>query len=399
MKEEWSGEYDARARRSKVVSDKNSSQQESPQAVQSSGKIFLSYRRDDAAADAFFIFDQLNVRFPGRVFRDVSTVEPGADFVNAIDEAVRASKVLVALIGRQWLSIADASGQRRLDDPRDFVRLEIASALQQKIAVIPVLLRGARMPSFESLPADIAALGRRQALEISEGHFEQDVEQLVRLLERQLGETAGRVKLLGMANNSGWLITLDIADAKLKEIWYRLDNQTEFKSTGFGLVRRWDTGLPQPQYQFQLFNVTESQTIHVKYATADGVEHGPYELEFDPRRELVRETKHVLELTKPWLSFVRHFTDDGESLLVHFSHLVSYKNAFRRIRYSVDDDSLSSELRFTPNELSGHATLGEDDETYITISAKSHYVSVKVCYIDGSESPVEKIVVNVDAPH
>jgi len=370
-----------------TVNTEPGSPREKPPDPGSPGRVFLSYRRDDAAADSFFIFDQLNIRFPGRVFRDVSTVEPGVDFVDAIDQAIRASKVLVALIGRQWFSITDASGQRRLDDPRDFVRLEIASALRQKTAVIPVLLRGARMPPIDSLPPDISALGRRQALEISEGHFEQDVEQLVRLLERALGETAGRVKLLGMATNSGWLITLDIADAKLKEIWYRVDDEVEFKSTGFGQVRRWDTGLLAPLYQFQLPAGTASCTIHVKYTTVDGVGHGPYALEFDAKREFVRETKHILQLTQPWLEFDHRSEEENNRLLAYFSHLISYKNAFRQIRYSVDDESLSRELKFTPDWSGGGATaLGENDETYVEIPAASKFVCVKLCYIDGTES-------------
>jgi hypothetical protein len=365
-----------------------------PPAVAPRGRIFLSYRRDDAAADAFLIFDQLNVRFPGRVFRDVSTVEPGVDFVDAIEQAIRSSKVLVALIGRQWLSMADAAGRRRLEDPRDFVRLEIAGALQQNIAVIPVLLRGARMPAPDQLPPDLAPLGRRQALDLTESHFEQDVEKLVRLLERQLGEDSERVKLLGLASNSGWTVTLDIADARIQEIWYRLDDQKEFKSTGFELSRSRATGLPLPRCHFQLFGLKQNRRVFVKYRTTEDVEHGPYELAFDAEREIVRETKHILEITQPWLSFDRRPADEGHRLLVYFSHLVSYKNAFKQIRYSVDDDSLSRELKFVP-DWSGEGLPGttDDDETYVEIPPTSQYVCVKLCFIDGSESALETFAV------
>ena len=361
------------------------------------GKVFLSYRRDDAAADAFLIFDQLNVRFPGRVFRDVSTVEPGADFVEAIENAIRSSKVLVALIGRQWLSVTDASGCRRIDNSRDFVRLEIASALKQNVVVIPVLLRGARMPSPDDLPADIVPLGRRQALDITESHLQQDIERLLRLIERQLGEEADRVRLSGMATNTGWIINLDIADTRIREICYRLDDEGEFISTGFENARSRDTGLQQPRSHFQLLGLKQNRTVFVKYFTNEGIEHGPFELHFDAEQELVRETKGILDFTRPWLSFRKWPEDQDKTLLAYFSHLVSYKNAFKQIRYSVDNDSLSRKLKFTPDwSGTGLPGIREDDETYVEIPRQSNHVCLKLYYIDGSESPVEKVTVKVD---
>lgn len=151
------------------------------------GKLFLSYRRDDAAGHAGRLYDRLNARFPGRIFMDVSGLEPGMDFVEEIEQAVGSCQVLIALIGKQWLTIRDATG-RRLDRANDFVRLEIATALSRKILVIPVLAGGANMPAAEDLPEDLTSLARRHALEITDPDFDHDVERLIRTLERELGE-------------------------------------------------------------------------------------------------------------------------------------------------------------------------------------------------------------------
>src|SRR5207302_1503297 len=86
-------------------------------------------------------------RFPGQVFMDVSVLDPGVDFVQAIDDEVGSCDAFVVVIGKGWLSITNASGQRRLDDAQDFVRLEIATALKRKIAVVPALVGGATMPT------------------------------------------------------------------------------------------------------------------------------------------------------------------------------------------------------------------------------------------------------------
>ncbi len=153
------------------------------------GRIFISYRRDDSAGYARLIYDRLNARFPKRVFMDVTGIEAGADFVEAIEQAVGSCVALVSLIGQQWLA---TGGRRRLDDPADFVRLEIAAALKRNIRVIPVLLRGATMPAAEELPPDLASLTRRQAIEFSDADFDHDIERLIRALEWELGEIEPR---------------------------------------------------------------------------------------------------------------------------------------------------------------------------------------------------------------
>jgi len=146
--------------------------------------IFSSYRRDDSAGYAGRLYDRLSDRFgKDQVFMDVAKIEPGLDFVEVIEEAVGSCDVLIALIGKQWLTITDATGRRRLDDPEDLVRLEIAAALSRNIRVIPVLVRGATMPRSRDLPKALEKLARRNALEISDTRFDYDVNRLIETLE------------------------------------------------------------------------------------------------------------------------------------------------------------------------------------------------------------------------
>ena len=111
------------------------------------GRIFISYRRQETRWPARQLYDVLVEQFPAeQVFKDVDSIEPGEDFVERITAAVSSCDVLLALIGEQWLTITDENGQRRLDDPRDYVRVEIETALTRKIRVIPILVDDARMP-------------------------------------------------------------------------------------------------------------------------------------------------------------------------------------------------------------------------------------------------------------
>src|SRR5262245_11800925 len=138
-------------------------------------KIFISYRRDDSAAYAHAIYSQLVQHFSkDHVFMDVDTVEFGVDFVHAIEEAVGKCDVLVALIGKRWANVKNGS-KSRLDDPNDFVRLEISPALARNIRVIPVLVDGMSMPSVDTLPHPLKPLSRRNAIEISNTRFNFDV--------------------------------------------------------------------------------------------------------------------------------------------------------------------------------------------------------------------------------
>src|SRR5438128_1967780 len=147
-------------------------------------RVFISYRRQDADWAARVICDQLSERFGKEsIFMDVDTLRPGDDFALAIERAVGNCDALVAVIGPQGLDFRAAKGQRRLDDPNDFVRLEIAAAFHRDIRVIPVLLGTAKIPASNALPPDIAALTRRQALEISAKRAKSDTDLLIAAVE------------------------------------------------------------------------------------------------------------------------------------------------------------------------------------------------------------------------
>jgi TIR domain/Sel1 repeat len=150
-------------------------------------RIFISYRREDSGGWAGRLYDRLSQHF-GRdnVFMDINTIEPGLDFVDVIEQAVSSCDALVALIGRQWLTITDDFGRRRLDNSEDFVRLEITAALARNIRAIPVLVQDAPMPRSADLPDDLKRLSRRNALEISDTRFHSDVDRLITVLDSVL---------------------------------------------------------------------------------------------------------------------------------------------------------------------------------------------------------------------
>ena len=115
--------------------------------------IFISYRREDSLPYAGRLYDHLVGHFgEDRIFMDIDTMKPGLDFVKQLEKGVSACDVLIAVIGKDWLTVTDEEGHRRLDNPEDFVRIEIKAALKRDIPVIPFLVGGARMPKSVSFP-------------------------------------------------------------------------------------------------------------------------------------------------------------------------------------------------------------------------------------------------------
>jgi TIR domain len=158
--------------------------------------VFINYRRSDAEGEAGRLFDDLTARFSDEsVFMDVAGIEPGRDFRKAIDRSVATCSVLLAVIGPQWVETTNAAGERRLHDPNDFVRIELASALQRDIPVIPVLVRGAKMPHANQLPRDLQELAYRNAVELTHARWKLDLHVLLRALRPYLppDATAGIV--------------------------------------------------------------------------------------------------------------------------------------------------------------------------------------------------------------
>jgi TIR domain len=154
-------------------------------------RIFISYRRDDSRGYAGRLQGDLSRRYSEEhVFRDVE-IPPGADFGDYITSLVDKCNVVLAIIGPRWLDARDREGERRIDDPQDWVRLEIERALARDgVEVIPVLVDGARLPPREELPPSLLGLRRRNAFELSDSRWDYDLEQLGKHLDGLLRGTS-----------------------------------------------------------------------------------------------------------------------------------------------------------------------------------------------------------------
>jgi len=143
-------------------------------------KIFINYRRELSGWHALALYRELIKHFDREnIFKDFNTIQPGDDFVEKIEYALDSCDILLVLINKEWGELKDAKGNNRLNNIDDFVRIEIATALNRKITVIPVLFDGAPMPSADSLPEDLKKLSRRQSIEIDKNRFEEDTVKLV----------------------------------------------------------------------------------------------------------------------------------------------------------------------------------------------------------------------------
>ncbi|OYX24133.1 MAG: hypothetical protein B7Z16_01040 [Algoriphagus sp. 32-45-6] len=150
-----------------------------------SGKIFISYRREDTSGESGRLKDKLEQIFGAEnIFYDVETLEAGLNFDESISKALSESKVLLAMIGPHWLRVTDAEGKPRIQKNNDWVRKEIGMALGRNIRVIPVLVNGAQMPDPESMPDDLHELSLKHAQEISSSRWNYDVGELIKVLEK-----------------------------------------------------------------------------------------------------------------------------------------------------------------------------------------------------------------------
>ena len=149
------------------------------------GGVFISYRREDSQGEALHLFNDLKERFGiDRIFMDITGIDPGKDFRKVIENAVTTCDVLIVMIGKKWIDAVDEEGKRRLEDPKDLVRIETTAALHRDVPVIPVLVQGAGMPRSEQLPAEIEALAWRNAFELRHNRWSVDVAELVTVLRK-----------------------------------------------------------------------------------------------------------------------------------------------------------------------------------------------------------------------
>ncbi|HEX4411601.1 MAG TPA: SUMF1/EgtB/PvdO family nonheme iron enzyme [Xanthobacteraceae bacterium] len=163
-------------------------------------RIFINYRRDDTPGVAGRLFDYLALKYSRRaLFMDVDAMKPGMDFAKQLDIQVAQCQVLLAIIGPRWLDAHDQMGKRRLDSAADYVRIELASALNRDIAVIPVLVDGAVMPPEDKLSDDLKSLARRHSLELRHTRFNADADAIVHALEELVPRRRMTWSLVGAA--------------------------------------------------------------------------------------------------------------------------------------------------------------------------------------------------------
>lgn len=179
--------------------------------------IFVSYRREDSRWTIRAAAEKLAGHF-GRqtVFVDVDAIEAGDDFIAAIDKALARSLAILVFIGDYWL--VNKQGRRRLEDPEDIVRKEIATALERRLRVVPVLIDDARMPSAQDLPSDLEALHRMNAVHLRHADFRGDMESLIEALGRDLKLPMASVPWLDMP----WQERSDaVQSAQWLRYWHR----------------------------------------------------------------------------------------------------------------------------------------------------------------------------------
>ena len=210
--------------------------------------IFLSYRRDDSSGYAGRLFDNLAKSFGReRVFMDIETLEPGMDFVSGIDRAIESCGAVIAMIGPNWINARDGDGNPRLDNPHDFIRLEITTALNRGVRVIPVLVHNASMPLEHELPEPLRPLCRLQAFEMSDNRWEFDVHRLAGVLDPLIAEpeqdpktptapvgVSGAAMAPGRASGrrlGGWLAMLAVVAMVVGGGFWWIDQSTSTEQT------------------------------------------------------------------------------------------------------------------------------------------------------------------------
>ena len=150
-----------------------------------SGKIFISYRREDSSGESGRLKDKLEQVFgQENIFYDVETLEAGINFDQSISKALNESKILLAMIGPHWLKVTDEKGNPRIHNEGDWVKKEISLALSRNIRVIPILVNGAKMPEASELPEELQELSLKHAQELSSSRWNYDVGELVKVLEK-----------------------------------------------------------------------------------------------------------------------------------------------------------------------------------------------------------------------
>ena len=224
--------------------------------------IFISYRRDDSRHIADRMYDRLSTAF-GRdgVFKDVDYIPLGSDFRRILQDAVSRCEVLFAVIGNRWVSIADAGGQRRLDNSDDFVRIEVESALQRGIPVIPILVDGASFPQATELPPSLQELSFRNGTVVRpDPDFHRDLDRLIKACQRHTASRNGHPLRPPVEGNSQIDETARAASpfpASSERLQYLLLHASNHASSAWFYAKTVE-GAGKEQYGDELLRVVDS---------------------------------------------------------------------------------------------------------------------------------------------
>lgn len=194
------------------------------------------------------------------------------------------------------------------------------------------------------------------------------------------------VTLTLQESNGGWAAYFGMTETNAKELFYRLDGEGEFKSTGFLPTRNMTTGDPMPNLYVPLANLASGEhTVDVRYVDRDGRTNGPYTVKFSTTAERLAQTKMILNsISNSWLEF----RDYNGKLLLYFSALMSYRPVIKEVRYSLNSDALDKTFKFKPTD----KMFESGDDVLITVPKDTEFAMVQVTYQDGTNSSVQKFL-------
>lgn len=194
------------------------------------------------------------------------------------------------------------------------------------------------------------------------------------------------VTLTLQESNGGWAAYFGMTETNAKELFYRLDGEGEFKSTGFLPTRNMTTGDPMPNLYVPLANLASGEhTVDVRYVDRDGRTNGPYTIKFSTTAERLAQTKMILNsISNSWLEF----RDYNGKLLLYFSALMSYRPVIKEVRYSLNSDALDKTFKFKPTD----KMFESGDDVLITVPKDTEFAMVQVTYQDGTNSSVQKFL-------
>jgi hypothetical protein len=291
--------------------------------------------------------------------------------IDAVPPALRAYTILEPQ-GDAPAEIALAVDRIRTQHSQKRVRLAV-------VATVALLAAGGALWAITAWRTTPAAEEAKRPVEAPQPPRDPVEELNTAILNRTPPER--RVTLTGMPGTDGWTGVLVLADRTATQVSYRLDGEAAFTSTGSTNITNPMTGAPLPNTTVRLPGAFwQRRTVAVKYTDMKGQEHGPYDVEFDPRSQFLQFTKQALG-NVGWVTFQEQ--EPGKRL-VYFTTLLSFKAALKEIRYSFDGDALDRTWPFTVRDGETWPARMDADQLFVPVPPSTRSVTVKIVYVDGS---------------